>query len=204
MRKLAMLSALTAATWLLAMVVIGGASFPGYDHFSHFISELGATGAPYGSEVSWYGFLPVGVLVIVFAVSAWIAAPRSVLGGLGFAGILLFAAGYVSSAFFPCDFGCRPKEPSLSQQMHLLFGLAGYVLAPVTLLFLGLAARSWPGAIWLSSLGFLSAAGALGGLVTMDEASPYAGLSQRVLEASVMGWVVACGLHLGRRPAGQA
>jgi hypothetical protein len=196
--KLAMTTALLGAAWLVAMVLIGGAGFDGYDHVSQYISELGATGAPQGWQVSWLGFLPIGLLVCAFAVFGGMAAPRSVLAALGFVGVFLFSIGYVGSAFFPCDYGCRPDSPSFSQVMHELIGLAGYMLAPITLLLLGIAAWKWPGAVWLSLLAFLAAAGALiglGGLV--DPASPTVGLYQRVLEASMMSWVVACGLYLG-------
>jgi len=198
--KLVMASALLCAGWLLAMVLIGGATFPGYDHASQYISELGATGAPRGFEVSWYGFLPVGVLMIAFAVFAWLSAPRSVLSTLGFFGIVLYAIGYVGSAFFPCDYGCRPEEPSFSQQMHLLVGFVGYMFAPLTMTLLTIAVLKWPKAGWLVALGVVAAIGSFLGLVTMAPDSPLVGVSQRVLEASVTGWVVACGLYLGLRP----
>lgn len=197
--RLAMICALLGAVWLLAMVVIGGLTFPGYDHASQYISELGANGAPFGFQVSWYGFLPVGLLVVAFAVSAWLATPRSVLGTLGFIGIVLFAVGYVGATFFPCDYGCRPEDPSPSQAMHLLFGLAGYLLAPLTLLLLSLAARKWPNARSVVLAGFIAAPIALMAFLTMAPDSPFVGVSQRALEASVIGWVVACGLYLGHQ-----
>lgn len=196
--KLALITAVLGVVWLVAMVVLGGASFSGYDHVSQYISELGANGAPFGWAVSWLGFLPVGVLTCAFSYFAWRAAPQSTLATLGFVGVFLFAIGYVGSAFFPCDFGCRPAAPSFSQMMHELGGLAGYMLAPVTLLLLGLAARNWPWAAWLSVLSFVAAVGALIGLVgLLDDASPTVGLYQRVLEASMLSWVLACGLYLG-------
>lgn len=203
MGKLAMASALLSATWLLAMVLIGGATYPGYDHASQYISELGATGAVRGFEVSWFGFLPIGVLMIGFAVLAWLSAPRSALSTLGFIGIVLFAAGYVGSAFFRCDFECRPEEPSFSQQMHLLIGFVGYMFAPLTLTLLTIAVRKWPKAGWLFVLGLLATIGSFLGLVTMAPDSPLVGVSQRVLETSVVGWVAACGLYLGLRPREQ-
>lgn len=197
--KLAMITAVLGAAWLVAMVVIGGASFDGYDHVAQYISELGATGAPYGAYVSWLGFLPIGILICAFTVFAWRAAPRSVVATIGFVGVFLFSIGYLGAAFFPCDFGCRPADdPSFSQVMHELIGLAGYMLAPLTLLLLGLAAWKWPGAVWLSILGFISAAFALVGLGgLMDPESPQVGLYQRMLEAGMLSWVVACGLYLG-------
>lgn len=196
--KLAMITGVLGAAWLVAMVLIGGAAWDGYDHVGQYISELGATGAPHGWQVSWLGFLPIGLLICAFAFFAYMAAPRSVLSALGFVGVFLFSIGYVGSAFFPCDFGCRPDTPSFSQVMHELVGLAGYLLAPLTLLLLGLAAWKWQGARWLAILGFIAAAGALvgvGGL--MEPESPTVGLYQRVLEASMLSWIVGCGLFLG-------
>jgi len=198
--KIAMFSALSGAAWLLGLILIGGANYPDYNHLTQYISELGATGAPYGPEVSWFGFAPVGVFVIAFAVSALLAAPKSLLSVLGFLGIVLFAIGYLGATFFPCDYGCRPENPSPSQLLHLMFGLAGYILAPLTLLLLGLAARRWPSAGVLPIAGYIGAVLALVGFLTLDPNSPLVGLSQRVLEASVIGWVVLCGLYLGRQP----
>lgn len=196
--RLAMITGVLGAVWLVAMVAIGGAAWDGYDHVAQYISELGANGAPYGWHVSWLGFLPIGVLICAFAFFAWSAAPRSLLSALGFVGVFLFAIGYAGSAFFPCDFGCRPDTPSFSQVMHELVGLAGYLLAPLTLVLLGVAAWKWPGATWLAIIAFIAAASSLVGLGgLMDPESPTLGLYQRVLEASMLSWVVACGLYLG-------
>jgi hypothetical membrane protein len=199
-RRLAMACAVLGALWLLVMVVIGGATYPGYDHASQFISELGAVGAPHGRLVSYAGFLPVGVLICAFAVFAWSAAPRSILATLGFIGVFLFAIGYVGATFFRCDFECRPEEPSVSQMLHNTFGLIGYLFAPLTLLLLGLAARTWTGGAALSIFAYVAATVLLCAWLTLSPDSPYVGISQRVLEASMLSWVVACGLYLGRQP----
>jgi hypothetical protein len=200
MGKLAMICALAGAAWLVGMVVIGGATYPGYDHASQYISELGATDAPYGPSISWFGFFPLGILITVFAISAFLAAPKSLLSALGFFGVGLFAIGYVGATFFPCDYGCRPENPTPSQVLHLLFGLVGYMGAPLTLLLLGLASRRWPSAGVLPLAGYIAAAPSLIAFLTMAPESPLVGVSQRVLEASMIGWVVLCGLYLGRQP----
>lgn len=193
-----MATGVLGAFWMLGMVLIGGATFAGYDHASQFISELGANGAPQGFAMSWFGFLPTGILTCAFALFAWLAAPRSALSTLGFFGVLLFAIGYVGAAFFRCDFGCRPDEPSASQMMHNLFGVTGYLFAPLSLLFLGLAARKWPGASGVSALGFVGAALSVAALAVFSPDFAYVGIAQRALEASMLGWIVACALYLGR------
>lgn len=198
--RLAMLCGVLGALWLLAMVIAGGATFPGYSHVSQFISELGANGAPHGWLVSYAGFLPVGVLICSFGLFAWIATPRTVLSTLGFLGVELFSVGYIAATFFRCDFGCRPEEPSASQLMHNAFGLVGYLFAPLSLLLLGLAARKWAGAGLVSVWAFGSALLALAGMLTIAPDSPFAGLSQRAVEAAMLSWVVVCALYLGRQP----
>jgi len=197
--KLAMVFGVLTALWVLALTLIGGAMVDGYDHNAQFISELGATGAPYGQTVSWLGFLPAGVFGVLFALFAWLAAPRSLLATLGFVGIVLFAIGYIGAAFFPCDFGCRPAEPSASQVMHNLGGLAGYFLAPLTLAFLSIAARKWPNALYLVVLGVIGGVSALLALTVFEPDFEYVGMAQRVLEASVLTWIAACGIYLGTR-----
>ncbi len=202
--KLAMFNGVLGALWTLALVVVGGAAVPGYDHASQFISELGATGMPHGPIVSWAGFLPIGILTSAFAFFAWRAAPRSLRSTLGFVGVFLFAIGYVGSAFFPCDYGCRPEEPSPSQMLHNLLGLAGYLSAPLTLLLLGLASRAWPKANAVSLVAFVGAGISLLAIVTLSEESDLVGVSQRALEASMQIWVAACGLYLGLKPRATA
>ena len=127
------------------------------------------------------------------------ALPRSRATALGLLGVAIYAAGYLAAAAFPCDLGCRPEEPSISQILHNLGGLAGYLLAPAFLFPLARAARAWPGAKSLVAVGYLASALALVGLLTLSPSSPAAGLGQRLLELAVLGWVALCGLHLAKR-----
>lgn len=195
--KVAAGAGLLGAACVVALTVVGAWAWPGYDHATQFISELGANGAPQATAVNYFGFLPAGLLISAFAVLAWRASPRSVAATLGMIGLVLYSIGYLAAAMFPCDFGCRPDEPSTSQVLHNLFGLAGYVFAPVTLFLLGLGARRWRGGEWLSWLGRFVALPALFGLLLLE--STYAGAAQRVLEASVLAWVVGCAAFLWRR-----
>ncbi len=201
LNKLVMLSACLGALCIVLLTLIGGAAFPGYSHASQFISELGARGAPHAQLVNFGGFLPAGVLVCAFAVLAWKALPRSVGTTIGLAGIALFGFGYLVAVFFPCEAGCRPAEPSISQLVHNVLGLAGYLSAPLALAILGWQARSWPGGKLLSALGFAGALTALIGLALLSPEFAYVGVAQRVLELSVLTWIVACGIYVNRHTA---
>jgi hypothetical protein len=185
-----------ALLFVVALTLFGGAFYPDYSHLSQFISELGARQAPHEQVVRWIGFLPAGVLVLVFAVVAFKALPRSALTTFGLLGIAAYALGYVVAAFYPCDPGCRPAEPSTSQVIHNIAGLVGYLFAPLSLAALARSARHWPGGGHLAAAGFVTATLALLGLLSLSPEYPYVGLSQRILELSVLVWIVMCGRYI--------
>ncbi len=202
----ARLSAFTAMACCVVMallVAVGGALTPGYSHTSQFISELGARGAPQEWGVRLAGFLPAGLLLLAFCWFAGAALPRSIGTTLGLAGLALYAAGYLVAAAFPCDPGCRPEFPSTSQLVHNAGGLLGYLLAPAFLLALSRAAHAWPGAGRVAMAGYAASGLALVGLLTLSPESPAAGLSQRLLEFAVLGWVAYCGRYVARQGGGR-
>lgn len=198
-KRLASLTGLLGVAWIVGLVVVGGATYPGYSHTAQFVSELGARGAPHAAVVNLAGFLPAGILICSFALFAWRSLPRSTLASLGFLGVFLYAAGYVGASFFPCDAGCRPQHPSLTHLLHTAIGLVGYLLAPLTLLLLAQAARHWPAAGTLRWLGLVGAPVAFIGLLGLSPEVPVAGLAQRALEASVLLWTAACAWYLRHR-----
>jgi len=195
-KRLAFITGILGPLTVLLLTVVGGANFPNYSHASQFISELGAEGAPNGRIISLAGFLPAGVLIIAFAFFARRSLPRSGATTFGMVGLVLFALGYLVAAFFPCEGDCRSTEPTLSQTIHNLFGLAGYLCAPLSLFALGWPARRWTRATHLSILGFIGGGLALLGLLFLSPEFRYVGVAQRVLEGSVLAWIMACALYL--------
>lgn len=197
-----MLTALTALLGVLIAVgfpIVAGAFHPSYDHARQFISELGAHGAPNAALVNYAGFLPAGVLLTAFPAFAWRTAPRAALTTLGLLGVALFSIGYIAAAAYPCDAGCRPDDPSASQALHNLLGLAGYLTAPATLFVLALQSRQWPGGGVVSIVGALGGAAALAGLLSFSPDFEFAGVSQRLLEGGMLAWIFACGVYMLRR-----
>lgn len=198
-RQLAFVCAIASVLSIAMLAIGGGLATPGYSHVSQFISELGATSAPHEYTVRFVGFLPGGVALLLFCVFAYRALPRSRAFKLALLGLVVYASGYVVAAFFPCDLGCRPKNPSLAQAVHNAVGGLGYLLAPAILFTFAMCSRSWPNSAPMPALGFVAASCALLGLLSLSPSSPYAGLSQRTIEASVLAWVVACGWYIQAR-----
>lgn len=198
MGRLAGLLGILGVVAALAFPIYFGALDPTYDPTRNFISELGDATAPDAWAVNWLGFLPTGLLLIVFGCLAWRALPRSTATALAMLGVILFAAGYAGAAFFPCDTGCTGTTSSFSQQMHYATSLPGYFLAPITMLLLGIAARRWPGGAWIAPIAFVGAIGALAGLsgtINVFESNT-PGLWQRVLEASFLIPTLAVSCYL--------
>jgi hypothetical protein len=199
----AFLVALACALCVSLMTILGGLATPGYSHAAQFISELGATGSITEHAVRFLGFLPAGVSLLGFCWFAYRALPKSGLTTAALGGLAVYALGYVAAAFFPCDLGCRPKNPSVSQVVHNLVGGIGYLLAPGFLLALAVRSRSWPGAAHMPLVGFVAAAVSLVGLMSLSP-SPYMGVSQRAIEVSVLAWALACGWTIHVRERGRA
>ena len=197
--NLLVLSSLGCFAIVTVFVTWAAALTPGYSHVSQLISELGARGAPFEMLVRLAGFLPAGLLLLAFSALAFRALPRSRSVSLGLIGLALYAAGYVVAAAYPCDAGCRPVEPSVSQLIHNAGGLAGYLVAPVFLFTLARATRSWRGGAGLAVAGYAASAVALVALLTLSPSSEFAGLSQRVLELAVLGWISMLGVYAAKQ-----
>lgn len=191
--KLAFLCALSGTAIVVAFTIIGGLNFPDYNHLTQSISELGARNAPNEYLVRYAGFLPSGILLCLFSLFALLSLPKSRMTTIGLLGLCYFAVGYIIAAFFPCDPGCRPAQPSLSQLIHNFVGGMGYIAGALGLLALGTQARKWTKGGLLSALAYmLGVVALLATLFTVD----FAGLTQRITEISLLSWIVYCGYYL--------
>lgn len=186
--RLALALLVAGEALLLALVVVGGARAPGYDHARQFISELGATGAADGWVVSWLGFLPIGLLCGAFClISAWLGRRRP-LAVVGWLLLALNAYAYANSAWFRCETACAGM--SSAQMMHNLFGLLGYVGAIAGMLLAGLSVRGTR-APWLVPLGVVCALLALVGLGGLG--LEHRGAFQRMTEAAIAVFMLSWG-----------
>lgn len=162
----------------------------GYSHKSQFLSELGATGAPYQLLNNYGSLLPIAIAVFVLVLGLYQKFPRTLLITVGVT--LLFAVGisYLSGFFFPCDPGC-PVTGSLKQNLHNLFGLFQYlsVITGLFLIFLGLRKSAPKFSIFTLLITILVLAGFL--QVISGEMENWQGAWQRLSEYSLALWFFA-------------
>lgn len=188
----------------LAVIGIGGAVYPGYDHASQYISELGATGAVTGPAVSWLGFVPAGIaLTLGCLIAAWLSRQSGLAVAvwllLGWYGATLSAAGV-----FPCEFECARAAPSLNALMHDLFGGTGYLTAILGVALGGFVAAAGKrrGLVGVSIVCTVVTVACFGGVIAETEPG---GLIQRGLEGAIGVFTLAFAWPLMRaRPAAAA
>jgi hypothetical protein len=187
----------------ISTTIIGGMLIPGYSHVSQLISESYAVDLPYSPFLRFAGYLPAGICMTFFSFLALKKLPASTFSSIGFAGMgIFYGMGTIVVSLFPCDKGCPDEltHASIAQVIHTTTGLLTYFIVPLCLFLLGVAARTWPKGKWMVIAGFFS------GLITVifigklsgELHSSYAGLYQRIIEGTILGWIVLCSLYLKR------
>ena len=169
-----------------------------YSHTHHFISELGATGTSNADLMNWAGFIPAGVMIVLFGVALTQLLPKSFLGRTGSVLILIFGIGMVVVGSFSCDPGC-PREGSLENNLHDQISGPAFMCAIIGILILGISFRRlhfWR-EFWLYSVvSALVSVGLLLGLISSIESHTYTGLWQRLLLLTIFLWLTMVGLKL--------
>jgi len=158
-----------------------------YSHKSQFLSELGATDAPYQLLNNYGSLLPIGIAAFVLVFGLYNKFPRTRLVTVGIT--LLFAVGisYLSGFFFACDPGC-PVTGSLKQNLHNLFGLVHYLslITGLFLIFLGLRKSAPKFSIFTLVITIIILIGFL--QVVNGEMQDWQGAWQRLSEYSLALW----------------
>ena len=199
MRRL-QLGALIAIPLLYYFALItGGATYPGYSHFSRYVSELGAAGAPYPAL---FNNIIVAMGIAALFAGTGLAGCLHDLSGkrlwpaLAAVGLALWGVAMVMGGAFP-----------LPDPRHNGFGLG--LAAPFVPLFTFLALRRVADAgrmrlflagIVLGSVILLSIMTGVGGLVTGDNVGAW----QRINSAFGIPWLAVLAIWLLRRSRRQA
>lgn len=181
----------------LGAVLVGGAAYPGYDHARQYISELGATGAVTGPAVSWWGFVPSGLLITAFCLMAAWLLRRNVLAVVACLMLAWYGLSLSAAGIYPCAFECARTEVTFDAMMHDLVGGTGYLTGVLGVAIAALAVRSGE-AGWLRPLGLVCAGVAAVGFAAIIIDVELGGVFQRALEGSLAVFLLALGWALAR------
>jgi len=185
----------------VAAAILGGLQFEHYSHLSQFISESYAIGTPQGPTLRFFGFLPSGLLLALFAFSMIKLLRGSSSVNLGLIGVgVFYGLTTVVTSIFPCDVGCNPEmiNPSVSQLIHNLTSMLTYLVTPVSLALIGLGL--WPRKEHrpLALAGMVCAGVSFFFVLVLfsNPAGTFAGLYQRLIEGSILTWFLIAARHI--------
>lgn len=200
-KKIAYLSGFFGVTFFILATFLGGLQLAGYSHISQLISESYAIGTPFGIALRYFGFIPSGLFIFCFSILSLNILPGSALSRIGFIILgIFYGLGTVLVSLFPCDEGCNKEliDPSLAQLIHNLSGLLTYLFVPISLILLGVAARKWKEAAFVSYSGIICGIIAIFfvGVLSNDLHCELAGLYQRIIEGAILMWILFCSAYI--------
>ena len=180
----------------LLAVIIATVHRPEFSHRLQYLSELGERGSTTATLTNYLGIIPTGILFASFGLG--IVLHYRAYRLLTVTGVLIVLHGLcrVLAALFPCDFGCRPNSPTLSQMIHNSSATVAFVSLTASLFIAGrwLVANKRGSAIVAAtySLGLVAVAAQVV-LVISPATSP--GLFQRLALGALQLWVTVLALH---------
>lgn len=179
--------------------IVGGLQIEEYNFISQFISESYATGVP-NSEYLRKLFVISGVLLTLFGISVPIALKTTKSIKVSFFLFAIFyGLGTVTTGFFPCDYGCpTDSEVSLSQFIHNTIGFLIYAIVPFCLIGVGLASKKLLDLSKLSKVSLVCGTLAIVFVILLfgNPQGPFIGVFQRIIEGSILFWVMYTALYI--------
>ncbi len=181
--------------------VVGGLITEGYDPFSHLISETYAIDTPYGPYLRFLGFVPSGILLLIFSWGCVQHFPNTFLIREGLRGLGIFYGLFTAiTGLFPCEEGCSFEiiGTSISHQIHHLASLVIYIFVPICILIIGVGLRQKRVQRTLYRITISS--GLLGMLLStallLNISARFVGLLQFLLEMTILVWIVYFAFYL--------
>ncbi|MBS4042203.1 MAG: DUF998 domain-containing protein [Chitinophagaceae bacterium] len=181
--------------------ILGGLQIPNYSHVSQLISESYAIDTPYGVALRFFVFLPSGILLFLFTLLSIKVLPENNLTKISILGIgIFYGLGTVIVSIFPCDAGFNKEfiDPSISQLIHNFSGFITYTFVPIFIILLGVSARKWANGktifyagLFCGIISFLFV-----NILSADLKSDFVGLYQRVVESSILIFIIICSLYI--------
>lgn len=199
--KTIFISGILGSTLFVIASFVAGIIAENYNPVQQLISESMSADRPYSKEIRYFGYIPSGILLMIFALAAPVNMPQSRQIRLSFYGIALFyGLATILVGIFPCEAGCNKEmiNPGMAQVIHNLSGLSTYIGTPICIVLIGFGLKKSNIRGRLSQvsilLGIISAFFVL--ILLSEPLSPYAGLIQRVIEGVFMLWIIACAISV--------
>ncbi len=190
----------------IALTVVLGLAWEGYDPIRHTQSELGAVDSPYRHVMNVAGFMGMGVTLLAFSVAFQLLVRDGLAKTLTTSLLAVGGVGMVVVGFFPCDAGC--VDVTRTGELHLVFSMPGAIGLPAAMMVSSRAFWSDGrlGTAWQAVSFWLGlAALATGPVIAVEVVEGANGLLQRAAMWPPLLWVAAVSWKLRSlsRPASE-
>lgn len=196
--KLILVFPILSLLWLFVTVFWGGLVYPEYSHVSQFMSELGAAGSVTSAYVNYFGFIPTEILFLLFLVTLVSILPKTTTMVLGVCCLAVYGVSLIGGALFPCDFQCRPEDPSFAHSLHMAFGAIAFFSAVLGVILLAVNSKQWCASNFPFYSGVGIAAIVFILLLNLDPELSFVGLIQRSAELLLYIWYVTFAFYISR------
>ncbi|SDL43396.1 DUF998 domain-containing protein [Kriegella aquimaris] len=182
----------------ICTTIIAASLSSDYNHISHFISELGATGTHTEQLMNFAGFVPSGILIALFGIALLLHLTKKPIHIIGSTLLIVFGTGMAIAGLFSCDQGC-PPDGSLESIIHDRVSAITFMSAITGILLLGFSFnrtsafekfRRYSVITGILSLALLLI------MISSFESRNLTGLWQRLLLLSLFLWTSRIGLHI--------
>ncbi|MDT7829501.1 DUF998 domain-containing protein [Pricia sp. S334] len=178
-----------------SVTLVGAYMRPEYSHLDNFISELGATDTPNADIMNFIGFIPSGLLFVLFAISLLLFYARTTLAKAGTILLIVFGLGMALAGIYSCDPGC-PPHGSPETTIHDQISAVTFISAIFGIVLLGISFKSSTPFKKLRNYSILSGIVAAILLVIMIdsfESRALTGIWQRLLLLTIFLWTTIIG-----------
>lgn len=163
------------------LLAILGQLWAGYNPVRDSMSELGAVDSPYRTIMNVFGFMGLGVSILLFALVYYYQMERGWLTQLALFFLAIAGVFMIVVGFFPCDAGCI--DVTTTSRLHSLTSIPQSIALPLAAIssafVLGKDSRF--GQRWAIASFWLGVASlATGPLMSFSFSQPIIGLVQRL------------------------
>lgn len=172
---------LIAPIYYFGLMETLGRMWPGYNSVVHHMSELGGVESPFKNVMNIFGFMGVGLMIIVFGLGFYQRFKHNLF--LKIASICMLLAGLfmIIVGFFPCDAHCI--DVTLIGRLHTITSIPQSIFLPLGVIIAGFGFNSekqW-GEKWkIVSMILGWGSMAVGPLMSVPKLYPMIGLVQRI------------------------
>jgi hypothetical membrane protein len=197
--RLGNLSGIVAPLLWAGAIVFCASLRPDFNHYTQYISELSERGSSTENLFRYTGFVPTGILHMLFGVFLMSTFRGSRLAALGALLFVINGIARIGAGLFSCEPGCVSPNLLLNQQMHRLSATVAFLAIILATLIWGLVFRKIQGLRSLSLFSFSCGVSGLAFLLLMEASSQTragTGLYERLSSGSLSLWVLVFATRL--------